>query len=180
MRSISTSTGKYITVYDDYFSYYEKQNYFNFILKSLYRVNGADIAQSSMQTQIFSSYSYDDVKLMGIFDSPGFAKISKEHNFYVMNIAQVRVNLVTPFEKNIVHCDTNGVTFLYYCNLDWKLEYNGHTLFMNDDLTESEYTCLFKPGRVVVFDGTIPHMVMPPTTNECGHRFTFVIQYSKK
>lgn len=179
MKNIKTSSEKNITVYDDCFTQFEKQNYFYFLTQSLYRVNGGDVFSTEKQYQIFSSYSVLDLEQMGIINSPGFAKISQNHNLDKLKITQIRVNLVTPFEKNTVHCDTNGVTFLYYANPEWKLDYNGHTLFMNDDLSDAEYTCIFKPGRVVVFDGTIPHMVMPPTTNACGHRYTFVIQYSR-
>jgi hypothetical protein len=180
MKSITTSNDKNITVYDDYFTQFEKQNYLYFLTQSLYRITGSDSFSDEKQYQIFSSYSTNDLSQMGLLNSPGFAKISQNHNFDKMKLMQIRVNLGTPFEKNKVHCDENGVTFLYYANLEWKLDYNGHTLFMNDDLTDAEYTCLFKPGRVVVFDGTIPHMIMPPTTNAYGHRFTFVIQYRKE
>ena len=50
---------------------------------------------------------------------------------------------------------------------------------MDDLLQEAEYTCIYKPGRVVIFDGTIPHMIMNESSLCPDYRLTFAIQWRK-
>ena len=45
---------------------------------------------------------------------------------------------------------------MFYLNKLWDVSYAGETIFLNNigDITNS---VIPKPGRVVIFDGTIPH-----------------------
>ena len=49
-----------------------------------------------------------------------------------------------------------GITVMFYLNKVWDVSYGGETIFINNigDITNS---IIPKPGRVVVFDGSIPH-----------------------
>lgn len=175
--NITTSTGKSIAVYDDLFSYHERDKWFAFITGSFFKVNGGDSSTAyGSSWQLFSSFSEDDLLAMGFYSSAGFKHIDEIHGISKRRIKQIRVNMSYLGESNVVHTDTDGLTLLYYPNLDWKLEWGGHTLFMDDNLNNPEYTCLYKPGRVVVFDGSIPHMIMTPTAMANTPRFSFVIQ----
>jgi Rps23 Pro-64 3,4-dihydroxylase Tpa1-like proline 4-hydroxylase len=177
-KTIPTSTGKLLEVYDDYFTYNERAVFAKFVKSSLFKVDGSDYDGGS-RMQFFSAYSHDDVKNMGLLDSEGFKKINEEHSLLDRPLKQARVNLSPPGDHASIHTDNNGLTFLYYANLEWELDWGGHTLFMDDTLSEAEYTCLYKPGRVVVFDGTIPHMIQNPSHLAKAHRFSFAIQVDK-
>ena len=52
--------------------------------------------------------------------------------------------------------DKGGFTVMFYLNKLWDVSYAGETIFLNNigDITNS---VIPKPGRVVIFDGTIPH-----------------------
>ena len=93
---------------------------------------------------------------------------------------QCRINLSAPHQKNRIHTDEDALTLVYYVNPKWDFTWGGHTLFMDDLLQEAEYTCIYKPGRVVIFDGTIPHMIMNESSLCPDYRLTFAIQWKTK
>jgi hypothetical protein len=177
-KQIPTKSGKLLVVYDDLFSYHERKDWFMFVKNSVYKVNGSeDISYFNQPLQLYSSYSEKDLDNMGLLNSTGFKQIFEEHKLHNRIIRQSRVNLSPASERNNIHTDGNSLTLLYYCNLDWKIDWGGHTLFMDDKLSEAEYTCLYKPGRIVLFDGSIPHMILNPTGVAEVHRFSFAIQF---
>jgi len=177
-KQISLMSGKLLVVYDNLFSYHERKDWFTFIKNSLYKVDGIeDISYSNQPFQLYSSYSKQDVDSMGFFNSNGFKQIDKDYQLSNKKVRQARVNLSPASERNNVHTDGNKLTLLYYCNLRWETNWGGHTLYMDDKLLDAEYACLYTPGRVVLFDGSIPHMIMSPTPTAELHRFSFAIQF---
>tara|TARA_R100001015_G_C4591728_1_gene147195 strand:+ start:342 stop:860 length:519 start_codon:yes stop_codon:yes gene_type:complete len=52
--------------------------------------------------------------------------------------------------------DEGGYTIMFYLNKIWDVSYGGETIFVNNlgDITNS---IIPKPGRVAIFDGSIPH-----------------------
>ena len=50
-----------------------------------------------------------------------------------------------------------GYTVMFYLNKIWDISYGGETIFINNigDITNS---VIPKPGRAVIFDGSIPHV----------------------
>lgn len=175
-----SKSNKLLIVYDDLFSYHEQCDWYCFIQNSIYKINGADqFSHLRKSLQLYSCFSEEDVNNMGILKSKGFQQIFEEHQLYNKKVLQTRVNLSPNNERNEVHTDGNGLTLIYYCNLNWQVNWGGHTLFMDDKLSDAEYTCLYKPGRVVVFDGSIPHMILTPTSVAEEHRFSFVMQFEE-
>jgi len=53
--------------------------------------------------------------------------------------------------------DKGGFTVMFYLNKLWDISYAGETVFINNigDITNS---VIPKPGRAVIFDGSIPHV----------------------
>jgi len=168
--------GKVLEVYDNLFTYHEMRHYSQFFPNSAFRVSGGDnIALNGRQEQIYARYEPTEIEKLGFSTHPKIKEISIKHNLINRDIFQMRCNLTTNSEKNFIHTDSYGITLLYYANLEWKLEWGGHTLFMDDNLSEAKYVCLYKPGRLVVFDGSIPHMIMSPTNLCPVNRFSFAI-----
>ena len=64
-----------------------------------------------------------------------------------------------------VHVDDGTVTALYYPNLDWDANWEGGTIFYNDEISDAvNYTtCRF--NRLCIFDPTIPHRHMGVSRN---------------
>ena len=83
------------------------------------------------------------------------------------------VNCFAPNENPYFHTDgDNGLTFLYYPNMDWDLQEGGETQFyINDDI----YGITPIPNRMVVFDANIQHRA---TTFRNQYRFTLAIKYA--
>lgn len=177
-KHIITSDNKNIYVYDDLFNFCEKQNYYNFAKNSMFKITGSDGPLSENKKQIFSRYSEQDLNNFGLLKSTGFHQLNKKFNFLDKKIHQIRINCSNVAEDCSFHVDVeNGITFLYFCNLSWRPEWSGQTLFTSQNLNEIEYCSFFVPGRVIIFDGDIPHMIIPPNVHAPTHRISFVIQY---
>lgn len=180
MRSklINTPNNKFIKVYYDLFSFVERQSIHEYVTTLSYNSYGGDVGGST--DQFFSLLEKNDVAYTGFFDTEGYKALDKEFNLSERYVNQYRVNLSPPFEKNNIHTDSCALTLLYYCNMDWKIEYSGHTIFMDDHIEEPIYTSIYTPGKLIVFDGNIPHMILSPISSLAGLRKTFVIQYGEK
>ena len=180
-KEISVCDGKKITVIDNLFSFSEREKMNKFLLASLFRINGGDVSAnvSSYSNQIFSSYSEEDLNHLVIMETEGYKKLNGKFELSLRKVKQCRVNMSASSESCDVHHDHKGLTLLYYANLRWNLNWGGHTAFISEDLSDIEYVCAYKAGRVCVFDGTIPHMVVLPNHQAIGHRLSLAIQFGE-
>jgi len=173
--------GKSIHIFDHLFSFSEISHYEEFINNSAFLVGGGDknFIPDDTPQQIYSSFSQHDVEKMQFVSSNGYKFLEKEFNLNYKNTKKIRVNLSTSSERNNLHTDgIGGKTLIYYSNSIWKTEWSGHTLFMDDNLEHPICTCLYKPGRVVLFDSQIPHMILTPNSFCPVNRYSFVFQYN--
>ena len=181
MSLITTSEGRSIHVFDDLFTFNERTHMFSFIKNSLYSTKGSDNAYNDDPvSQLYSGWSEGDLDTFGIFKLPGAAQLLPLVDG--RKIIQIRCNLTTLSEVNDFHVDgTNKdpLTILYYANMVWHPSWGGYTLFANDLITNIEYASLYTPGRVIVFDGRIPHCVCTPTRAAKEHRYSFAVQYER-
>lgn len=175
-KQIETPNGRFIKVYNDLFTFAERTEFYEFSKCSVYKSTGGD-SHKITTPQIFSNFSVDDVKTMGFFNTNGYKLLDKENNLSKKDVIQYRVNLSPPFEINNLHVDYSSLTLLYYLNMDWNIEYGGHTIFMDDEIKEPIFISLFEPGKLILFDGNIPHMILSPSSNKLDHRRSFAIQY---
>lgn len=60
---------------------------------------------------------------------------------------------------------------LYYANPDWNDEQCGQTFFY-DNQKNIEFTSSYTPGRILLFDGSIPHDIKPPPDTGPKYRLT--------
>ncbi len=97
-----------------------------------------------------------------------------------LSFVSATINLAVPSSIQFQHTHPQKYTMLYYINMEWKPEYYGETLFFNDLGTEVEYTSLFKPGRIVFFDGNIPHTIRPSSHIAPSYRFTLFASFNEK
>lgn len=169
-----------IDTYDDLFSHEERTRLWRFLNSSFFKITGFDTDVSTSYNQIYAKYSQDDLNNFGITKTEAFQQLDSIHSFSKRSIKQIRVNCSTPTEECNFHTDgiKGSVTFLYHANLIWKPEWLGYTIFGSQNLKEVIHTSFFTPGRVIVFDGSIPHMVVPPSVFAKGHRLSFAIQYT--
>jgi Rps23 Pro-64 3,4-dihydroxylase Tpa1-like proline 4-hydroxylase len=172
-------TDRFIKTYDDLFTYDQQYHLYQYFKKSLFRAIGEDSDLNLYPSQqIYSDYSLSDLSTSGFQNTPGYEKLNKEYKLSERSIKKVRVNLSQYGEKNSAHTDSAGLTLIYYPSPDWKIEWGGHTIFLNERLDDIIFISAYKTGRVLLFDGTIPHLFVPPTTLSPVYRLSFVIQFT--
>lgn len=177
---ITTKSKKEIVVFDNLFSRQQIEDYFDFISKSLFSFNGSSNNQNfSIQPHakpyLQSMYSIADLWNFGLTDSKPFKPVQP-----YLRALQVQRSYVYVSDHTTVHhfhTDPGRKTLLYYPMLEWKNEYGGETMFSNEQTTEIEYTSLYVPGRVILFDASIPHKMSAPSSSCPFYRFTFVINW---
>lgn len=67
------------------------------------------------------------------------------------------------------------ITALWFLSTQWEPEWGGETMFF-DASGDAMFCVSPKPGRLVLFDGAIPHVGRPPTRICYTPRYTFAIK----
>lgn len=165
IQTRSLSCGKKITIFDDVFSYRDRE-YFESFAKNLsfvHEVNGHSRTTKHLPTSIFHCrFRQEDDKNLGLY-----AKLKKHDHFKFLNDLQQLtswVNLTVPCSIFHTHTDAGNDppneqethTLLYYVNCHWEDWYGGETIFYNS-FREKEIVVDFVPGRLIMFNSTIPH-----------------------
>lgn len=169
-----------IQVYDDCFSWADKQRFYGFLRNSSYKISGgagltieqmSDVAMQCM-------FSCEDMRNFGFIDRlPEEIKAATAG----YNIERSYALILNHLQNPHFHTDgcEDGLTLVYYANLYWDKDWGGETLFANDTLSEVIYTSMITPGRIVLFDSRIPHKPSIPTPRANAFRLTFVINFTK-
>jgi Rps23 Pro-64 3,4-dihydroxylase Tpa1-like proline 4-hydroxylase len=182
VKELQTSSGKKIVVYDNLFTMAERQGFYSFCKNSFYKIDGkdSDIIEHQNNLTLVARYVSEDVDNMKFFHCIKDEKI----NFVIDNfrLDSASVNLSTPADSYHVHTDTHvteGITLLYYVNMRWSIDWAGETVFLNENGDDFEFVSPYKPGRLLMFDGTIPHMIRPPIMKADSLRMTFALRFVK-
>jgi len=179
VKEILTSNGKKITVLDDAFPMHKRIFFENFAIQSRYTNNGedykAEFSVASGIPNLVSRFTDADFQNWGLLG----------HSEYIDSFVQgkslsnYKIHLLTLANVSVPHTDNAEYTLLYYPNLHWDIRFGGETVFFSEDLTEIEYTSLYVPGRVIIFDGSIPHMGRAPTVLATHPRYTFAMNINE-
>jgi|TARA_B100000085_G_C18452633_1_gene475535 hypothetical protein len=98
-------------------------------------------------------------------------------------IFQAYINCGIHSENPDVHVDSSDKgdkTLLYYMNREWKHEWGGETILLSDDVKEIEYITPYRPGRIIIFDSTIPHAARQQSFAAPTYRFTLAIKFNRQ
>ena len=100
---------------------------------------------------------------------------------YEFSNAYVNLGLVNDSHEIHVDGPTKGqvITMLIYPNIEWKSNYGGETVFYEEDRTEMVYLNPYVPGRICIFDGSIPHCAKPQALIGPKYRFTIACKFTK-
>lgn len=88
-----------------------------------------------------------------------------------LKLYRMYVNMFAPGEQPYFHQDGDGLTFLYYPNFEWDVQWGGETQFVVDENINGIVPI---PNRLVFFNGEIWHRA---TSFRDRHRFTVAIKY---
>jgi hypothetical protein len=91
------------------------------------------------------------------------------------------INVLRAGDSPGIHCDApyfepQNKTVILYLNPEWNPEWGGETIFFDDDL-DAKFLVQPRPGRVVMFDGRIPHTGRPPTPKYGHNRYILSLKY---
>ncbi len=105
--------------------------------------------------------------------------IEKTPWFKYRNICRVVLNLTKSNDVHYLHVHHNEFGVLYYVNSEWEDGWYGETLFYNPkDLEEVIFTSLYKPGRIILFDGNIPHAIRPQSIEGPRYRLSLTLFFN--
>jgi SM-20-related protein len=65
-----------------------------------------------------------------------------------------------------------GYTFVVFMNTSWEAPWQGEAVFYDEHHTAIRWSVIPEPGRLVVFDGSIPHWGRAPARRYPGLRLT--------
>lgn len=179
-RVITLASNKKIYVYDDFLPLQSRANLWNFVNNSLFRIGWADgeTETSNNKKFIHSAYSDQDDERAGLLS---FIK-KTEINEHIKNLKHTKsvVNLSVPSDVYFPHSHSEKLAILYYVNLEWQPHWHGETVFFTEDLKEIELSLAYTPGRIIVFDASIPHALRPQSTASHNYRFTYAMFFDEK
>jgi hypothetical protein len=179
MEEIFVEGNKRIAIYDDLFSHHDRADFYNFAERSKFQIGWADGSINEHQQHRFlhSLYSEEDLNRMGILqkilESPAKDEI-KEYK-YVKTV----LNLSTPADVNFVHTHQEDKILLYYVNLEWNDGWHGETLFFDESCKNISLACPYTPGRLISFNGHIPHAIRPQSYLSPFYRYTLAMVFNK-
>lgn len=107
-----------------------------------------------------------------------YSKHIDELDFKYVKIMSQYVNYSVLGTVDRLHGDSSSLhadptfTIIQYGNFKWDKDWHGQTIFFDDNYEEIIFSTMVKPGRVVVFDSTIPHSATPPSKLAEHPRFT--------
>ena len=166
-----TENNKIIQVYDDIFDFRYRDKIYNFIKKSLFQVGWADSSMPEKSYEfLYSEYSKEDVNKIGFLKK--IENTSIMEHLKGLEYKHTKVNLSTSSDANFVHAHPEKLAILYYVNMDWQDGWHGETHFYDENGKDIIFTSPYTPGRIIVFDATIPHAIRPQSTIGPKFRFT--------
>lgn len=178
-QEITVDRGKKIFVFDDVFELSYRQKLYDFAVKETpYQLGWEDNVDIENKEHIYfhsnvSLHQYEKLKLLETLKKTDVISFI-QHKFPYKFV----INCSHPSDTNFAHSHVN-TTLLYYANRGWKPEWAGETLFFNEELSEVMYTSMYVPGRIILFDGGIPHSIRAQSRYAPQYRFTYTIFFDE-
>jgi hypothetical protein len=179
MKEYVADRERLIHVYDDVFDLAYKQNIYDFVQKSYFRIGWADgvIAEKNQYQFLHSTYSEEDLNKLGYIQALKDSEVGQE--LVGHKVSKAVVNLSTPSDANFIHAHPEDKVILYYVNLEWQDGWHGETLFFHESMKDIVFASPYTPGRIIVFNGKIPHTIRPQSTIATHYRYTFALVLNK-
>jgi hypothetical protein len=171
------SSGKEIHVYDGLLPLSLRDSIFSFISDSVFRIGWQDGTGQgpSAHKYLYSTYSEQDTNKCGLL--PFLKTTAVNELIKGLKLEKSIVNLSVPSDTHWAHSHPEKLVVLYYANMEWQQHWHGETLFYTEDLDEIELAVRYTPGRIVVFDATIPHAMRPQSPAADHYRFTYAMTF---
>lgn len=167
--------GKNLYTFDGVLDFSMREHLYSYVRNSVFRIGNedADAVETNNHKYLHSMYNQTDVDALGILKAIEGTEI--DSLLKGKQLTRVHVNMSNPMDTNWAHDHRDQTAMLIYINKHWKHEWAGETMFFNDDLSEVEFASVYKPGRIVLFDGEIAHSVRPQAASAPMYRFTLTL-----
>ena len=165
-----------ISIYDGEFTWNQRNYIFEFFMNSKYTFSR--IEQNHKEACMVSSFSPDDLKRLQLLENIHTQDLLDRINGR-MPIHSF-VNFDSMLELHHPHTHPGQEVLLYQANMEWRPEWYGETCFYEPDCKEIAFMNMYTPGRLIWFDGNIPHSARPPSSVSPFCRFTFSMVFAKE
>ena len=149
-----------IKVYDDAVARHDRGEILHYALESNLRLGWRDQHINELNYQnLYGDWNLDNLITCGLWKY--FEECIKDTPWFTYNkfSRALVLNLVRPNDVHLIHTHCYKKGILYYVNLEWRDGWYGETFFYSDDLKDVAFTSLYVPGRILLFDGDIPHAI---------------------
>ena len=169
-----------ISYYDNVIPIALRQQIYNFCLKSTYRLGWEDSDDpSKFIPNLHSSWSSLDLSKTNL--ASYIQKCIENTPWFTGNSNwKIVVNLIRPTDVHYIHHHRGQHVVLYYANLEWEDGWYGETIFY-DEFKENDitFTSPYIPGRIILFDGNIPHAIRPQSVNGSKFRISITLFFDE-
>ena len=164
-----------ISCFDDTIPYNVRQHILSFCANSKFILGWSDglkIENDKAIPNLHSSWTENDLEESNILPYI-IESIDKTSWFTKKSLKSIKLNLVKSDDVHFIHSHPNEYVALYYVNLNWEDGWYGETIYHDPiHVDEVIFTSLYKPGRIILFDGQIPHSIRPQSTRGPKYRMT--------
>jgi len=175
----TTSSGRKIYVFRDVYDYQRQLNLLDWCVRQPYTFRPAnegvlvglksDLVLSAHPnldaSQLGEQFELHSDSLKPIKETIGPNRELKAH-WINANVSKTSPNF---------HPDSfreGSLSMLYYANVKWDLSWDGYTVWASDDLKSIEHVEFPEPGKVVIFDSSIPHKPTAASPEAPSFRYT--------
>ena len=167
-----------IEVFDNQVPFAVREKAFDYCSRANFSLGWTDrpvVDHEKSVPNVYASWSQEQLDASGIFTY--IAPCIEETAFFTSRrIESAVVNLVRPSDVHYIHSHPGKQVALYYCNLDWEDGWYGETLFHDPkDLNRISFASAYTPGRIILFDGSIPHAIRPQSINGPKYRISVTV-----
>jgi len=171
-------SGKTVKVFDNYIPLYSRLFFYDFCMKSNFIIGWGD---SSSEVGVKHKFLHSDYSLQDNVNGRVYLDIMDSeiaNEVAGLTLSKSVVNLSMPSDTNFAHAHPEKKVVLYYVNPEWPHYWHGETLFYDESLENIELALRYTPGRVIVFDGDIPHAIRPQSASADHYRFTYALIFN--
>ena len=170
---------KHLEVFDDKIPYLQRYEIWKYIMNSKYKLGWTDSFEpGKYDFNTHSDWTIKELQDSGVY--PYIETAIKNTEWFVNEkIIKIVVNLVRPDDVYYIHNHPGTQSVLYYVNPDWQDGWYGETIFYDpEDIKSIAYTSSYIPGRIILFDGDIPHTIRPQSIKAPKYRFNLSIFFN--
>lgn len=174
-KKITDQKDRCIHVFDNLFTMQERHKAYCYIINSSFKIGFGDnrVIENEHHKYFCCDLTYEEYLQFNLIEN--IRNKNKIINDILLNYNNNRtiINLTMSSECHFIHNHSkNTKIILYYPNMNWDENWQGQTFFYDDNLRDVLFCSPYIPGRLVIFDGDIPHTIGVPTNNAPFFRFT--------